>query len=92
LAQLHRVIIYAITCGRNVINKKFLNTTNKKREKNDKKMSGRERRRKATHKRKDGKETECKKENKILSRVTMTETRFWIGNWIYWILTGRNYK
>jgi hypothetical protein len=28
----------------------------------------------------------------MLSRVTVTKTRVWKGNWIYWILTGRNYK
>jgi hypothetical protein len=28
----------------------------------------------------------------IFSRVTVTKTRVWISNWIYWILTGRNYK
>jgi hypothetical protein len=28
----------------------------------------------------------------ILSRVTVTKTRVWIGNWIYWILTVRNYN
>jgi hypothetical protein len=27
-----------------------------------------------------------------LSRATVTQTRVWIGNWIYWILTGRNYN
>jgi hypothetical protein len=28
----------------------------------------------------------------ILSRITVTKTRVWIGNCIYWILIGRNYK
>jgi hypothetical protein len=25
-----------------------------------------------------------------IERVTVTKTRVWIGNWIYWILTGLN--
>jgi hypothetical protein len=28
----------------------------------------------------------------VVSRVTKTKTRVRIGNWIYWIITGRNYK
>jgi hypothetical protein len=28
----------------------------------------------------------------ILSRVTVTKDGVRIGSWIYWILTGRNYK
>jgi hypothetical protein len=27
-----------------------------------------------------------------LSRVWVTKMRVWIGNWIYWILTGGNYN
>jgi hypothetical protein len=28
----------------------------------------------------------------ILSRVTVTNTRVWIDNWIYGVLKGRHYK
>jgi hypothetical protein len=28
----------------------------------------------------------------ILSCNTMIKTRAWIGNWFYWMLTGRNYN
>jgi hypothetical protein len=28
----------------------------------------------------------------VLSRDRVTIDRVWIGNWIYWILTDRNYK
>jgi hypothetical protein len=34
----------------------------------------------------------CTTSFNILSRVTVTKTRVWIGNSIYWILTGRNDK
>jgi hypothetical protein len=29
---------------------------------------------------------------RILSRVSVTKHGVRIGNWIYWILTGRNYN
>jgi hypothetical protein len=32
------------------------------------------------------------RKEKILSRVWVTKEGVEIGNWIYWILTGRNYK
>jgi hypothetical protein len=28
----------------------------------------------------------------IVTCHTVTKMRVWIGNWIYWILTGRNYN
>lgn len=28
----------------------------------------------------------------ILSRVTVNKKLVWFGNWIYWVITGRNYK
>jgi hypothetical protein len=31
-------------------------------------------------------------ETLILSRVSLTESQVWIGNWIYWIVTSCNYK
>jgi hypothetical protein len=31
-------------------------------------------------------------QQRVLSHVTVTKTQVWIGNWIYWPLTGHNYK